>query len=207
MADTYRSIESSESSVVKVEGSRFLADAFPVENRQEAEAKLEEVQTRERKATHHCMAYRLTPTGDLFRYDDDGEPSGTAGAPILREIDSRELTNTLVVVTRYFGGIELGTGGLMRAYADAASAVLEQADIVERVIRIAVRLRFSYEDTSPAMQVLHQFDTEVEERDYSDVTEMTVGVRKSEAETFQEAFTNALADRGQILWVGEEPSE
>lgn len=204
MADTYRSIQSRASSVLKVKGSRFIAEAIPVETREEAENEIENVRMRERDANHHCMAYRLGMTEDLFRYDDDGEPSGTAGAPILRQIDARELTNTLVVVTRYFGGTELGTGGLMRAYADAASEALDRASLVEKVVRVPVRLEFAYDDTSPVEQLLHQFDAEVQRRDYSEVTELTVGVRKSEKEAFLEAFTDALSDRGRILRVGRE---
>lgn len=207
MDDTYCTINTKAQATIKVEGSRFIAEAMPVESREEAENEIEEIRAREREASHHCMAYRLGRTDDLFRYDDDGEPSGTAGAPILRQIDARQVTNTLVVVTRYFGGTELGTGGLMQAYADAAAAALDQAAIVERVVRVPVRLRFSYDDTSPAMQVLHQFDTEVRGRDYTEVTELTVGVRKSETEAFLKAFTDALSDRGRILRVGEEASE
>ena len=88
----------------------------------------------------------------MTRYDDDGEPSGTAGPPILRQIDARTLANTLVAVTRYFGGTELGTGGLARAYGDVASAALSAAPVVERVVRTPVRLRFAYDDTSPAQR-------------------------------------------------------
>ncbi len=203
MQDTYGTIEAKAQATIKVEGSRFIAEAVPVDTREDAEAHIEAVQDRERTATHHCTAYRLGTNGDVFRYNDDGEPSGTAGAPILREIDARDLTNILVVVTRYFGGTELGTGGLMRAYADAASKVLDRASTVERVIRVPVRLQFSYDDTSPAMQVLHQFDTTVTERDYTEVTELTVAVRKSEAEAFLDAFTDVLSDRGTVLRVGE----
>ncbi len=202
MSDTYQTIDAEATATRKVEGSRFLAEAMPVSSRDEAEAEIEAIQTREHQATHHCTAYRLGVEGDDVRYNDDGEPSGTAGQPILRQIDARDLTNTLVVVTRYFGGTELGTGGLMRAYGDAADAALDRADIVKRVVRVPVRLRFAYDDTAPAQQVLRQFDTAVNDSTYTDVTELTVGVRKSEVDAFLEAFTNALAARGEILRVG-----
>jgi putative IMPACT (imprinted ancient) family translation regulator len=107
---------------------------------------------RERTTTHHCAAYRLGRDGEDFRYDDDGEPSGTAGPPILRQIDAQTLTNTLVVVTRYFGGTELGIGGLARACGDVASAALDAATVVERVLRTPVRLQFAYDDPSPAQR-------------------------------------------------------
>lgn len=204
MEDDYRIIAEQVRAAIKIKGSRFIAEAIPVEETKEVESQIETIRSRERQATHHCMAYRLGEEGKVYRYNDDGEPSGTAGRPILRQIDARQLTNTLVVVTRYFGGTELGTGGLMRAYGDAASAVLERTPIVERVVRVPVRLRFSYEDTSPAQQVLHQFDTTVEEQTYTDVTELTARVRRSEVNAFLDAFTEALSGRGEVLWVGED---
>jgi uncharacterized YigZ family protein len=204
MSDTYRTLAETATAEIKVVDSRFIADAFPVESVEAAEAQIESVRAREHQARHHCTAYRIGVEGDTFRYNDDGEPSGTAGPPILRHIDGRELTNTLVVVTRYFGGTKLGTGGLVRAYGDAADAVLDRATIVERIVRTPIRIRFDYADTTPANRVLRQFDTEVQARDFSDVTELTVGVRRSDVEAFQEAFTNALGGRGEVLGVGEE---
>ena len=167
-----------------------------------AEETIAAVRAREHKATHHCSAYRLGVTGDTFRYDDDGDPSGTAGRPILRQIDARDLTSTLVVVTRYFGGTELGTGGLARAYGDAAAAALEQADRVSRVVRTPVQIRYEYDDTAPAERVLRQFDADVRASEYTDVTTLTVGVRQSEVDAFVDAFRNALSDRGDVLRVG-----
>lgn len=207
MQDTYQTLAQGAAASHKVEGSRFLAEALPVADREAVAVRLEAVQKREHKATHHCWAYRLGPQGEDFRYDNDGEPSGTAGQPILRQIDARDLTNALVVVTRYFGGTKLGTGGLMRAYSDAASAALERASVVERVRRVPVRLQFSYDDTAPVQQVLQSFDTTVEASDYTEVTTLTVGVRRSEVAPFLDAFTNTLSDRGDILWVGDDKSD
>lgn len=207
MSDTYRTVEAPVRAEHTIEGSRFLADAYPVSDREEVDDRVARIRSREPTASHHCYAYRLGPDGDDFRYDDDGEPTGTAGQPILRQIDARGLTNIVVVVTRYFGGTELGTGGLARAYGDTASEGLERAIIVERVLRTPVRLRFDYGDTSPAQRVLQQFDTEVLSSTYTDVTTLTVGVRQSEVEAFVEAFTNALSDRGEILRVGDEGKE
>lgn len=204
MSDTYRTLKAPARIDRKIVDSRFIADAFPVSTTEDAERQIEAVQERERKATHHCTAYRIGPAGDTFRYNDDGEPSGTAGPPILQQIESRDLTNTLVVVTRYFGGTKLGTGGLVRAYGDAAAAVLDATTIVEHVERVRIRLRFAYDDTIPARQVLRQFDVAVQDEAYSDVTEIAVGVRRSETDAFVEAFTNALGGRGEILKVGEE---
>lgn len=207
MPDTYRTLDDNGTAELKVEGSRFMAEAVPVNGRDDAEEHIDSVRRREHKATHHCSAYRLGVEGDIFRYDDDGEPSGTAGAPILRQIDARSLTNTLVVVTRYFGGTKLGTGGLARAYGDAASRALDRSTIVERVVRTPVTIRFSYDDTSPVEQLLQQFDAEVASSDYTDVTTLTVGVRESEVDAFVQRFTDALSDRGEVLGVDEEAAE
>jgi len=203
-SDTYRTVGDGARAETKVDGSRFIAEAIPVRTREEVDETIEAVRQREHQATHHCTAYRLGQGGDDFHYDDDGEPSGTAGAPILRQIDGRDLTNVLVVVTRYYGGTKLGTGGLMRAYGDAASYALDAAPIATKVIRVPVRLRFSYEDTSPASRVLKQFDVEVRERDYTDVTELTAAVRRSQADAFVQAFTNALGGRGDVRTGGAE---
>lgn len=202
MSDTYHTLAEAGREKHVVHGSRFLAEAVPVSDRDRAESHVEGVRERAYEATHHCFAYRLGVEGDTFRSDDDGEPSGTAGPPILRQIDARTLTNTLVVVTRYFGGTKLGTGGLVRAYGEAASAVLDRASITERVVRTPVRLRFEYDDTSPVQRVLQQFDADVQDSEYTEVTTLTVGVRRSEVDAFVEAFTNALSDRGELLRVG-----
>ena len=204
MTDTYRTLQNSGRAEHTVDGSRFLAEAVAVANRTAAEEAITAVRTREHKATHHCSAYRLGAAGDTFRYDDDGEPSGTAGRPILRQIDAHDLTDTLVVVTRYFGGTELGTGGLARAYGDAAAAALEQAECVERVVRTPVQIRYEYDDTAPAERVLRQFDADVWDSEYTDVTTLTVGVRASRVEEFVEAFRNALSARGELIRVGGE---
>ncbi len=204
MTDTYRTLDGSGRAEHTVDGSRFLAEAVAVASRTAAEETIAAVRAREHKATHHCSAYRLGVAGDTFRYDDDGEPSGTAGRPILRQIDARDLTNTLVVVTRYFGGTELGTGGLARAYGDAAAAALERADGVERVVRTPLRIRYDYDDTAPAERVLRQFDAEVRDSEYTDVTTLTVGVRTSRVDAFVEAFRNALSDRGELTRVDDE---
>ena len=204
MSDTYRTLASSATIEIKIDGSRFIGEAMPVGNRDAAEDRIAAIQQREHDATHHCTAYRVGRAGDTFRYNDDGEPTGTAGPPLLRQIDARDLTNTLVVVTRYYGGTKLGTGGLARAYGDAAAEALDAAPIVERVIRVPVQIEFAYDDTSAANRLLQSFDVDVTDRDYTDVTRWTVAVRRSQVAAFQDAFVNALADRGTVLQVGAE---
>ncbi|MEX0746742.1 MAG: YigZ family protein [Rhodothermales bacterium] len=196
--DTYRTIEDPVRADTKVMGSRFIAEAFPIVDEVEAESRIELVRRREYSATHHCTAFRFGVDGSIFRSNDDGEPSGTAGQPILRQIDARDLTNTLVVVTRYFGGTKLGTGGLIRAYGDAAATALDSAKIVRHVITVPVHVSFEYEDTSPAMHTIERFHAEVVESRYSDRTDLGVFVRRNDVENFIQAFVEALGGRGRI---------
>ena len=203
MKDTYYTLGNYARAEIKVKGSRFIAEAIRVDTVTDADAEIAGIRKREYNATHHCTAYRIGLDGAIFRYNDDGEPNGTAGRPILRQIDALGLTNTLVVVTRYYGGTKLGTGGLLRAYGEAAAAALSDAPIEENIIRASVRLRFSYADTSPAMHTLGQFDTKILEIHYTEETEIIVGVRRSETGAFIEAFTDALSGRGTAEREGD----
>ena len=196
MADTYRTLAGPTEATLKIKGSRFIGEARPVPDAAAAEEQIEEIRKREYSATHHCTAYRVGPDGGTFRYNDDGEPSGTAGPPILRQIDALELTNVLVVVTRYYGGTKLGTGGLIRAYGDAAAEALALAPVREVIQRVPVRLRFAYADTSPAMHTIEQFDTQIVETHYTEETELVVAVRASEAEALAARFIDNLGGRG-----------
>lgn len=196
--DTYRTIRRTSATETKVKGSRFIAEAVPAPSEEEAVAAIAAVRKREYDATHHCSAYRVGTSAHLFRYDDDGEPSGTAGSPILRQIEARELTNIVVVVTRYYGGTKLGTGGLMRAYGEAAGAVLDAAEVVTEVIFGRVYVSFDYEDTSPAMHTIDRFDAHVVESKYTARTELEIDVPRSRVRAFEEAFIDALGGRGEI---------
>lgn len=203
MEDVYLTLQKGAEAEIKVKGSRFLAEALPAAEEADAEAAIAAIRKREYNATHHCTAYRIGPAGEVFRFNDDGEPSGTAGQPILRQIEGRTLTNTLVVVTRYYGGTKLGTGGLIRAYGEAAALALDAAPVQQCILRDRLRLRFGYDDTSPAMHTISQFDAMILETHYSDATEIIVGVRRSEVEGFLGTFTNALGGRGESARVGD----
>lgn len=198
-ADSYRTIAAHASVEIKVKGSRFIAESFPAHCELEAVGRMDQIRRREHAASHHCTAFRIGVDADLFRYNDDGEPSGTAGLPIMRQIEGRELTNVLVVVTRYFGGTKLGTGGLIRAYATAASHVLDASGVREHVISSRVSVSFEYEDTSPAMRVIGLFDANVIESMYSERTVLTIGVPRSQIEDFRNAFADALGGRGIVI--------
>jgi uncharacterized YigZ family protein len=196
--DTYRVPITPASAEIRIKGSRFIARARPVTTRGEIQIQIEEIRRGDRDATHHCSAHVLGPDGDDILFNDDGEPSGTAGRPILRQIVSRELTNTLVVVTRYYGGTKLGTGGLIRAYGQAASDALDGTSIRAVVRREPVNISFDYSDTSPAMHVIQMHDAVIRETMYGERTSIQLMVRRSQREGFIRAFQDALGGRGEI---------
>lgn len=201
--DRYRTLAApAQAEPPKTKGSRFIADAFPVRDEEEAMAFVESVRRREHAATHWCWAFRLGP-GDAGRASDAGEPSGTAGLPIAREIEGHGLHHVLVVVTRYYGGTKLGTGGLARAYGEAAAHVLEEARKRVVTVRVPVHLRFGFPDTSPAMRTVEGFDAEIADTAYSaEGTTLLVWVRASQAEPLAAAFVEALGGRGEVQIEG-----
>lgn len=197
-AESYLVLDQPGRAEIKVKGSRFIGEALPVTSVSEAEAALRAIRKREYDATHHCSAWRIDPVGREFRYSDDGEPSNSAGMPIFRQIEGRDLSGAIVVVTRYYGGTKLGTGGLIRAYGEAASLALEDANIREIIPRSRLTMRFAYEDTSPAMHLIGQYDTIIADTRYSEETEIDVDVRVGDVDAFSAAFVEALSGRGAI---------
>ena len=199
MVDTYRTLAAAHTDEPpKSKGSRFIGEAFPVASEADALLAVDAVRAREHAATHVCWAYRLGADGARTRSADDGEPSGTAGLPILREIEGRDLTDCLVTVTRYYGGTKLGAGGLARAYGDAAAGVLDGARVRTVVVRVPVELRFAFSDTSAAMRQLDTFDAEIADQAYTpEGTVLTLGVRCSQADALAAAFVEATSGRGE----------
>jgi uncharacterized YigZ family protein len=166
MADTYRTIKELSEGVYKDKGSRFLAFAFPVTNEEQIKFHLEELRRKYHDARHHCYAWRLNPEMDRFRSNDDGEPAGSAGNPILGQIRSKELTNILVVVVRYFGGTLLGVGGLINAYRSATADALGQADIISRKVTSKWELKFGYPQMNEVMTVIKEYNLETENQQF-----------------------------------------
>ena len=145
MPDSYKTIVKLSEGIYKEKGSKFLSFAIPATSVEEVKLILEEYRKRFYDARHVCYAYMLGAGRNEFRANDDGEPSGTAGRPILGQINSFELTNILVIVARYFGGILLGTGGLITAYKEAAKDALAQAEVLEKTVKIRFKIEFGYE--------------------------------------------------------------
>lgn len=177
--DSYLSVPSSAEGLFKDNGSRFIAFAYPVETEEEVKDIVADLKKRYHDARHHCYAYRLGYQGDRFRANDDGEPSGSAGRPILGQIDSRGLSDTLVVVVRYFGGIKLGIPGLIRAYKTSSAEALDNAGTVGKIAGKWFKVSFSYQDMNPVMKVLKDMNLRQKDQDFGLGCSLKVWVRLS----------------------------
>lgn len=159
--DYYYTIEKPAMAEFKDRGSKFLAHAFPIADVADFKKKLQELKEEHPKAVHHCFAYRLGTDGNNFRSSDDGEPSGTAGKPILGQIDSKGLTNIAVIVVRYFGGTLLGVPGLVHAYKTATSFALQTVPIIQKAIEENYRLQFDYTKMNEVMTIVKKYNCSV----------------------------------------------
>lgn len=177
--DTYLSIATPSEGLYKDQGSRFLAFAYPVETEAEVKEILSRIRKEYHDARHHCSAFRLGLTGDVWRASDDGEPAGSAGRPIIGQIDSAGLSDVLVVVVRYFGGIKLGIPGLIKAYKTATADAIQNATVVEKVAGTWYTLRFSYDNLPSVMKVVKDLDLPQRGQDFGMECTMQVKVRKT----------------------------
>ncbi|MCM5528905.1 YigZ family protein [Parasegetibacter sp. NRK P23] len=177
--DYYFTIEQPSTAEFKDRGSKFLAYAYPVQEVADVKLRLGELKKEHPKAVHHCFAYRLGLDGTQFRVADDGEPSGSAGRPILGQIDSKQLTNTLVVVVRYFGGTLLGVPGLINAYKTATSLALQVTPIVQKPVEIKYVLHFDYTLMNEVMMVVKQSQCSVIAQEMQLFCQLTIGVPRN----------------------------
>ena len=185
--DTYQTIAAPSIGEFKEKGSKFLAYAYFVSNESDIKEKLDLLKKEHFKATHHCYAYRLGTDGKQYRANDDGEPSGTAGRPILGQIDSFGLTHVLIVVVRYYGGTKLGTSGLINAYREAAKLALENSIKIEKIIESQIDFSVPYLKMNEVMQFLKQYEIELIATDYSDESiNFRVSVRNKLLESLKE---------------------
>ncbi|MCD8471499.1 MAG: YigZ family protein [Parabacteroides chartae] len=180
--DTYKTITGVVDSCYTEKRSRFIAYAVPVRTVEEVKEQVDTFRKQYYDARHVCWAYMLGPDRSTFRANDDGEPSGTAGKPILGQINSLELTDILVVVIRYFGGIKLGTGGLIVAYRAAAAEALSLAEIEERTVDEEITVQFEYPFMNGIMRIIKEDNPEVLSQSFDMNCEMTLRIRKSEAD-------------------------
>lgn len=182
----FRTITSPSQTEFKDRGSRFIAYAFPITTAEEFKKRLKELKEEHPKAAHHCFAYRTGIDGTTFRSNDDGEPSGSAGKPILGQLDSKGLTNTAVVVVRYFGGTLLGVPGLINAYKTSASLALQLAPAVEKPILVRFELEFDYTLMNEVMIFIRRYGGTVLQNETQLFCKLLVGVPKAEEAVFAE---------------------
>jgi uncharacterized YigZ family protein len=181
---------------LKVKGSRFTGYAAPAGSREIAERLVESLEKQCYDATHNCYAYRVGfDGGAVFRMSDAGEPSGTAGRPILDAIDRLDLTDTVCMVSRIFGGVKLGTGGLARAYGECAAGALKAGEITERFISVAMKVSFGCELTGKVMTLIQKYGCKIRKGDFQAWTEIRLYVRKSLAERFRLDVINATSGK------------
>lgn len=177
--DTYLTIAAPATGTYTEKRSKFIALAYPVSTLEEVKARLDACQKQYYDARHICYAYMLGPERKDFRANDNGEPGGTAGKPILGQINSAGLTNILIVVVRYFGGIKLGTGGLVVAYRTAAAAALAEATVVERTVDDILSIRFPYPQMNEVMRIIREEGPDILSQGYDTACLMTLRIRRS----------------------------
>jgi uncharacterized YigZ family protein len=190
MEDVYYTIEKKYQGYFKDKGSKFYAFAFPVKNEEEIKEILAGLRKEHHSARHHCFAWRLGMQDISFRANDDGEPSSTAGKPILGQLQSFNVTNILVVVVRYFGGTLLGVSGLINAYRSSAADVLQNAEIVQKIIEREIILDFTYNELAEVMNVIKQENLGIISTQFEDKCSLTFSVRKSGYERIIQVFGN-----------------
>ena len=184
--DTYKTIVAPSEGIYKEKGSKFIAYAYPIRTEDEVKEHVQKLKKEYFDARHHCYAYRLGGKGEQFRTNDDGEPSGTAGKPILGQLLSHELTNVLVVVIRYFGGIKLGTSGLIYAYKTATSDAIANAEIVERTIDEQLSITFGYAVMNDVMRIIKEEQPDILSQQLDMACQMNLAIRKSKSDRLKE---------------------
>lgn len=180
--DTYKTVVGTVETVIKERSSKFLALAYHVESADEVREIMEPLRKKFYDATHHCYAYRIGPHGEEWRANDDGEPSGTAGKPILGQLLSRDITNCLVVVVRWFGGTKLGVPGLIETYRASTAAVLDVAEIEERTVDRIIHIRYPFESMNGVMKAVKAVEPKIVEQTFDNMCAMRLAVRLSSAD-------------------------
>lgn len=189
--DTYKTISApSEEILFKEKNSKFFGYAFPIVNEEEVKLHLEQLKKQHFSARHWCYAYQLGTEKISFRANDDGEPNNSAGMPIYGQIQSFEVTNILIVVVRYFGGVKLGVGGLISAYKTAAQMSLENAEIIEKTIDVNFQLTFDYKNMNKVMRVIKEKNLEIVSQKMEMNCELIISTRKKNAESTFDIFSN-----------------
>lgn len=190
--DTYKTINSPAEGIYKEKGSKFLSFVLPVNNAEEVKVIVTDFRKRYFDARHICYAYMIGSSRIEFRVNDDGEPSGTAGRPIMGQINSHELTNIIVIVVRYFGGILLGTGGLATAYKEAAIDAISNAQIVEKTESETIHIQFDYIQLNKVMQIVKEMNPEVLSQHFDNLCSMQLSIRKQNVSLLISKFAKII---------------
>lgn len=199
MDDVYYSIIKEISATIKIKGSKFIGYVKPVDTVEEAEKYIDFISEQNYDATHNCTAFKVG-VGDqaVFRYNDDGEPGGTGGRPILEAIEGKGLTNVVGVVTRYFGGTKLGMGGLSRAYRNCADQALAKAGKREFFFTKIFVINFTYNLTGIVMELIDKYACTIEDKHYGNKTELTLAVKKIQSDEFKQNLINKTGGKISI---------
>ena len=195
--DEYLTVSSQPvSSEIKVSDSKFIGHVFHVLTKHQAESVYSNIKRKYHDATHNCFAYRISE--DEFRYSDDGEPSGTAGLPIYKILENKNLSQTIVIVTRYFGGTKLGTGGLVRAYSDTALDVLDKTKIETKVRYVTVTVETTYETMSVLLDFVNKYNGIIGKTEYTEKISFCLQIPTTKFDEFNKNIL-AYTDRGIVI--------
>jgi uncharacterized YigZ family protein len=195
--DEYLTVSSQPmSSEIKVGDSKFIGHVFHVLSKRQAESVYSNIKRKYHDATHNCFAYRIS--ADEFRYSDDGEPSGTAGLPIYKILMNKDLSQTLIIITRYFGGTKLGTGGLIRAYTDAALDVLSKTKIETKIRYVTVTVETTYDNMSLLLDLCNKYNGIIGKTEYTEKISFCLQIPSTKYEDFDNNMT-AFAERGIVI--------
>ena len=186
----YSTIEIPAIAEFKDRGSKFLAYSYPVDSVDTCKKIIAGLKKEHPKAVHFCVAYRIGVEGNIFRASDDGEPAGSAGRPILGQIDSKQLTNIMVIVVRYFGGTLLGVPGLINAYKTATTLALQLAPIVQKPIELKYELNFDYHQMNEVMMIVKQYNCSVTEQEAQLFVQLKIGIPKARLEEVLNKFND-----------------
>ncbi len=189
-SDRYKTIKDTSEGLYKEKGSKFIALAIPVATEEEAKKELLKTKKAFHDARHHCYAFRIGPENEYFRSSDDGEPSGTAGKPILNQILSAELFNIIVIVVRYFGGTKLGVPGLIRAYKTATREALDHAEIITKTITRSLELQFDYSQMNSVMHLVKEEKLKVIKQDFGMSCQLVIEVSRNRKKHIVEKLKN-----------------
>jgi uncharacterized YigZ family protein len=200
-SDTYKTIKSVSRGLFKDKGSRFVSSAFPVSEESEVKLIIEELRREHHEARHHCYAYVIGSDSDKWRSNDDGEPSGTAGRPILGQIRSFGITNTLIVVSRYFGGTLLGVSGLINAYRSAAESALSNAEIIDHIIHECHEIFYPYPAMNDIMKIIKEENIEQSGHSFDLECRITVHFRLSSKERIMSRFSRIEGFKSRFISV------